>query len=32
VGGGAAEGFARFERRETEKWTQLIRAANIRFD
>lgn len=32
VGGGTAEDFARFERRETEKWTQLIRVANIRFD
>jgi len=32
AGGGTAEEFARFQRRETEKWTQLIRIANIRFD
>ena len=32
AGGGTAEEFARFQRRETEKWTQLIRIANIKFD
>ena len=30
--GGTAEAFARFQRRETEKWAQLIRVANIKFD
>ncbi|WIM11831.1 tripartite tricarboxylate transporter substrate-binding protein [Enhydrobacter sp.] len=30
--GGTAEEFARFQRRETEKWSQLIRVANIKFD
>jgi tripartite-type tricarboxylate transporter receptor subunit TctC len=30
--GGTAEAFARFQRRETEKWSQLIRVANIKFD
>jgi tripartite-type tricarboxylate transporter receptor subunit TctC len=32
AGGGTAEEFARFQRRETEKWTQLIRVANIKFE
>jgi len=32
VGGGSAEAFDRFRRKEVEKWAEVIRRANIRFE